>query len=92
MHVYSIDPEYCEKSVPNLDGCEGHSDHIIFGSNIEIPVQSEDGAAHLATGQSDGAGESSKGHATGEAEKMVDEFSAQETQAKPTDSDQAAKI
>ena len=44
------DPAYYERSVPNLDGCEGHSEHIIFGSNIEVSlVQSEDGAANLAT-------------------------------------------
>jgi len=29
--------------VPNLDGCEGHSEHILFGTNVDLSEPSEEG-------------------------------------------------
>ena len=53
-YPFYLDPDYCEKSVPNLDGCKGHSEHIIFGSNVDLSVPSEDRTTHLTTGQAEG--------------------------------------
>ena len=33
--VFIIDPAY-QQPVSNLDGCEGHSEHILFGTNVDI--------------------------------------------------------
>ena len=41
-----VDLAYWEQSVPNLDGSEGHSEHIIFGSNVDTRVPSKDGLTH----------------------------------------------
>ena len=29
--------------MPNLDGCEGHSEHILFGTNVDLSEPSEEG-------------------------------------------------
>ena len=34
-HCIPVDPTY-QHPVPNLDGCEGHSEHILFGTNVDI--------------------------------------------------------
>ena len=95
-----IDPAYCEKMVPNLDGCEGHSDHIIFGSNVDVSVPSEDGATHLATGQAGGnkegtqqgdvAGGANEPEKSGEVVEMAKEKAQTETET--LDSEHAAKL
>ena len=41
---------YLGQNVPNLDGGEGHSEHIIFGTNIDLSVPSDDGSTHPVTG------------------------------------------
>ena len=88
-----IDPAYCEKSVPNLDGCEGHSDHIIFGSNIDVSVPSENSATHLATGQ---AGEKSEAITPQEdaptEEPIESTKTVEEQETKTSDSEHAAKL
>ena len=33
--TFSIDPAY-QQPLPNLDGCEGHSEHVLFGTNVDI--------------------------------------------------------
>jgi platelet-activating factor acetylhydrolase len=44
------DPAFCEKSVPNLDGGEGHSELIIFGSNVDVSAApSQNGATSSGT-------------------------------------------
>ena len=35
--------------MPNLDGGEGHSEHIIFGTNIDLSVPSDNGLTHPVT-------------------------------------------
>ncbi len=48
MHA---DPSY-QGPIPNLDGCEGHSEHIMFGSNVDITPSEEAGQEdHVTTGQ-----------------------------------------
>jgi hypothetical protein len=32
---HPADPEY-QGDVPNLDGTEGHSEHILFGTNVKL--------------------------------------------------------
>ena len=32
---FHSDPTF-QGPIPNLDGCEGHSEHILFGSNVDI--------------------------------------------------------
>ncbi len=36
------DPSF-QEPVPNLDGCEGHSEHILFGTNLDLSEPSEEG-------------------------------------------------
>jgi platelet-activating factor acetylhydrolase len=43
------DATYLEQNVPNLDGGEGHSEHIIFGTNVDLSVPSDDESAHPMT-------------------------------------------
>ena len=40
---------YLGRNVPNLDGGEGHSEYIIFGTNIDLSVPSDDGLTHPVT-------------------------------------------
>ena len=47
------DPSYLEP-VPNLDGGEGHSEHILFGTNVDLSAPSEDGPTQPTPG--DGSG------------------------------------
>jgi platelet-activating factor acetylhydrolase len=88
------DPAYCEKMVPNLDGCEGHSDHIIFGSNVDVSIPSEDGATHLATGQAGGNKEQGDvaggANEPGKIVEMAEEKAQTETET--LDSEHAAKL
>ena len=45
LHVFPlplIDLSYLEP-VPNLDGGEGHSEHFLFGTNVDLSAPSEDG-------------------------------------------------
>ena len=46
----SIDPAY-QKPVPNLDGCEGHSEHILFGTNVDISEDQDTEEAGQGTTQ-----------------------------------------
>ena len=48
----SPDPAY-QQHVPNLDGGDGHSEHIIFGTNLDL-TESPGGEG----GQGEGGGES----------------------------------
>ena len=50
MHacVY-VDPAFTEQHVANLDGGEGASEHILFGSNIDVSIPSEDGPTRSTT-------------------------------------------
>ena len=63
----SPDPAY-EGEVPNLDGGEGHSPHIIFGTNLDL---TEDGDTNKAT-PTPSAGEEGEGSGDGGEEGSGD--------------------
>ena len=93
MEISFADPAYCEKSVPNLDGCEGHSDHVIFGSNVDLSVPSEDGATQPTTGQPEESEERTRqqGDAAEKAEEPPPEANG-EAEVKTPENEQAAKL
>ena len=35
--------------MPNLDGGEGHSEYIIFGTNVDLSVPTDEGLTHPVT-------------------------------------------
>ena len=45
MLIFHPDTAYCQQPVPNLDGGEGASQHIIFGSNVNWQESSGEDAA-----------------------------------------------
>ena len=63
---FSPDPAY-QGEVPNLDGGEGHSPHIIFGTNLDL---TEDGDTNTATA-TPSAGEEGEGGDGGTEENMA---------------------
>lgn len=50
IQIFSyIDPNF-QGPIPNLDGCEGHSEHILFGTNVDITESDEVGQTdHVTT-------------------------------------------
>ena len=87
MHTHAhihTDPAFLQR-VPNLDGGEGCSEHIIFGSNIDLSGPSKDGSTQTAkqadpstngTQGDDSVARSSKDKETAKknADLLVDEF------------------
>ena len=51
MHVL-IDPD-CQQNIPDLDGGEGCSEHIIHGTNVDISEPSDGNTSEKAGGTQD---------------------------------------
>ena len=91
VFVFTIDPAYWEQSVPNLDGCDGHSDLIIFGSNIDTKIPSENGPSHLVTDNTTKA-EVNGSSVTGPQKEGTENDESAKVKESSSDSENAAKL
>ena len=96
------------QKIPNLDGGEGQSEHILFGSNVDVSVPSDDKPTSLTTGVAGEERGSSSLNVTqahsednkamreggrDASDELVGEFTEGKKEADPpTDSGQAAKL
>ncbi len=72
MSRYHPDPEYL-KPVPNLDGLEGHSEYLIFGTNLDLSKTEKKVETHTEEdkGAQDGGEEEEAEGGEGEGEDDV---------------------
>ena len=66
----TIDPA-CQQAIPNLDGGEGHSDVVMFETNVDLSTAPEEEAeeeqsAAAAAGRREGGDGGAEGPAAGE--------------------------
>lgn len=68
MHLFGcsfLDPEY-QKPIPDLDGTEGHSEHIIFGTNVDMSEPRSEGDVTVPPTEQPTGGEGPAGVETAE--------------------------
>ena len=75
MVYFVSDPAY-QGDVPNLDGTEGHSEHILFGTNVKVTSEAPEEAPAEGEGQEEAGADKGEGPEEGaDKEKELEESS-----------------